>query len=525
MFKGRSLNFRLRLSFATLLAILILVGGVGMHYLNTTVEEFKHVTHINLPNAILLGDLDSSSREILRRMLQYTIKGNDAKDFERIDKSVTEQFEKYEKARVEYEAVPFVEGEAELYDAVNSNWKKMQPILKELPQYAKSQNPDDQTKFGQMYRTELKESRDGFFKALATLTQFQINQSKIWSEKAEKTSDLADHITMAAVAVGTVFGTLIAYLISTSLTTQLRNLTTSLSEGADTVAKAADNIAHSSEELSSAVNEQAAAIQETTASTEELSAMVKKNQENANQSNIVSKSSAESATTGKKSIEEMIIAIGDIDKSNQKMMVTVEANNDNIGEIIKVIHEISNKTKVINEIVFQTKLLSFNASVEAARAGEQGKGFAVVAEEVGNLAQMSGNAAQEISDMLQSSIQRVEGIVNKTKSEVGALMIEGKDKVERGITVAKRCNEALDQIVGHVSEVDSMVGEITIASDEQSKGISEISRAMGQLDQATQINADSSRQMAASSEELSGQAQKLNDLVTDLKYTVEGRAS
>lgn len=124
----------------------------------------------------------------------------------------------------------------------------------------------------------------------------------------------------------------------------------------------------------------------------------------------------------------MITAIEDIHKSNQNMMMSVEKSNANIEEIIQVIHEISNKTKVINEIVFQTKLLSFNASVEAARAGEQGKGFSVVAEEIGSLAAMSGNAAQEISAMLTESTTKVEKIVNTTKSEVGALMIEGKRK-------------------------------------------------------------------------------------------------
>lgn len=253
--------------------------------------------------------------------------------------------------------------------------------------------------------------------------------------------------------------------------------------------------------------------------------MVKKNQESALQSNMVSRKSAESANLGKQSVEQMIVAIEDIHQSNQKMMMTVDKNNANIEEIIKVIHEISEKTKVINEIVFQTKLLSFNASVEAARAGEQGKGFAVVAEEVGNLATMSGNAAKEISDMLNASTAKVESIVQKTKEEVGVLMIEGKSKVERGISVAQECNEILDQIVEHVGQVDTMVADITLASDEQSKGISEISKAMGQLDQATQINADSSRQMALSSEELSGQAKKLNGLVIDLKETIEGRES
>lgn len=523
MFKNRSLNFKLRLSFAIILLILVFVGGIGSYYLKKTTEEFDHVASINLPNSILLGKLDSSSREILRRLLQYTIRGNDEKDFKRIDDSIIENLKIYEEARLKYEAVPFVEGEAALYENVSSNWKKMLPFFQDMPQYAKSSKEEDQIKFSKIYKNDLKESRDNFFKALKELTEFQIKQSLYWIERAEKTAELSNMIALVAVIAGVILGSIIAWTISAGLTSQLRGLTAELSEGANTVAKAADNIAHSSEELSSAVNEQAAAIQETTASTEELSAMVKKNQENASQSNIVSKSSADSANSGKRSIEEMISAIGDIDKSNQKMMVTVEANNENIGEIVKVIHEISNKTKVINEIVFQTKLLSFNASVEAARAGEQGKGFAVVAEEVGNLAQMSGNAAQEISDMLQTSIQRVEGIVSKTKSEVGSLMVEGKEKVSRGIDVANQCNEVLDLIVGHVREVDSMVGEIAVASDEQSKGISEISRAMGQLDQATQINADSSRMMASSSEELSGQARKLNELVDDLKNTVEGR--
>lgn len=525
MFKSKSLNFKLRASFGALIALLLFVGGVNIHLLNKTTSQYDHVAKINLENAIILKHLDGASREILRRMLQYTIEGNTPEDMGRIDKSIEENLNEYEEYKKKYEAVPFVDGEAALYEAVNSNWLKMQPFIKEMPQYARSLKLEDQVKFGNIYRTDLKESRDGFFKALDALTEFQVKESHKWAEMAENTSKMADNITMVTVGLGFLFGAFIAYFISTGLTKQLRELTDSLSEGADVVAKASDNIAQSSEELSSSVNEQAAAIQETTASTEELSAMVKKNQENAQLSNQVSKQSAESAQIGKNSIEQMIAAIEDIHQSNQKMMTTVDNNNANIEEIVKVIQEIESKTKVINDIVFQTKLLSFNASVEAARAGEQGKGFAVVAEEVGNLATMSGNAAQEISTMLSSSTAKVESIVNKTKAEVGVLMLEGKAKVEHGINVAHKCNDVLDQIVGHVHNVDGMVSDITVASEEQSKGISEISRAMGQLDQATQINADSSRQMALSSEELSGQAKKLNGLVMDLKYTVEGKAS
>jgi hypothetical protein len=95
-------------------------------------------------------------------------------------------------------------------------------------------------------------------------------------------------------------------------------------------------------------------------------------------------------------------AIMEIQETNKKLVDDVLEGNRKISEIVELVKEIGNKTKVINDIVFQTKLLSFNASVEAARAGEHGKGFAVVAEEVGNLASMSGQASKEISALLEN---------------------------------------------------------------------------------------------------------------------------
>ena len=121
-------------------------------------------------------------------------------------------------------------------------------------------------------------------------------------------------------------------------------------------------------------------------------------------------------------------------------MGQVETGNLKIAEIIKMIEEISQKTRVINDIVFQTKLLTFNASVEAAREGEHGKGFALIAEEIGNLAQMSGNAATEISALLETSVQKVDQIISESKSSVGQSVQEGKQKVMFGTDIARRCH-------------------------------------------------------------------------------------
>jgi methyl-accepting chemotaxis protein len=213
----------------------------------------------------------------------------------------------------------------------------------------------------------------------------------------------------------------------------------------------------------------------------------------------------------------------EISQSNESIMAQINESNQKMGEIVRVIQEIGNKTKVINEIVFQTKLLSFNASVEAARAGEHGKGFAVVAEEVGNLAQMSGNAAKEISDMLDGSISKVDFIVNETKSKVEHLVAQGKGKVESGVRVARQCSDVLNEIVHNVSKVSTLSQEISQASKEQAQGVTEINKAMGQLDTVNQQNTTTSQEASTSAQQLSSEAVILKGIVEDLVYVVQGR--
>ena len=327
------------------------------------------------------------------------------------------------------------------------------------------------------------------------------------------------YVVLAAMLVG---ASLLSFWFSSRLSRTLIDLAHTLSLGSTEVSSAAESISTSSKQLSDASVEQASAIQETAASIDEVSSMVKKSADNASQSQKVSQSSREAAERGQTAVQEMIQSIGEISDSNNAIMSQVEEGNQKITEIARVISEIGTKTKVINDIVFQTKLLSFNASVEAARAGEHGKGFAVVAEEVGNLAQMSGNAAKEISGMLESSIQKVEGIVRETKAKVESLAVESRAKLESGKQVAQRCGDALNGILSSVQEVDGMVGEITVAAQEQSQGVSEINKAINQLDQVTQQNTAVAQKAASSAEQLSAQAVQLTTIVRDLFVLVTG---
>jgi methyl-accepting chemotaxis protein len=259
------------------------------------------------------------------------------------------------------------------------------------------------------------------------------------------------------------------------------------------------------------------------ASLTEISATVQKASENAVRSAKLVRGSEEVANEGKGAVQSVIRAIDEIHQSNQALSVQVENSNEKIAGITKVILAIADKTKVINDIVFQTKLLSFNASVEAARAGEHGKGFAVVAEEVGNLAEMSGKSAQEIATMLQDSIKTVEAIVQETRGTVSHMIDNGKQKVSSSVEVANRCGQVLDQIVTNTSELSHAMEELVSASREQSQGISSISSAMSQLDEVTHVNQSTAEETSKMANQLTGQAENVMGMVHSLEVEIMGR--
>jgi methyl-accepting chemotaxis protein len=319
-----------------------------------------------------------------------------------------------------------------------------------------------------------------------------------------------------------LLGCAVAFFIMRAVSNSIDQVITQLTDNSNQVTSASSQIAASAEELSQAATEQSASLEETSASIEEMNSMVQKNADNAKKTTEIAEHSKDNAGRGKEVVVEMMKAINDINTSNDTIKESVDESNKRIAEIVDVITEIGNKTKVINDIVFQTKLLSFNASVEAARAGEHGKGFAVVAEEVGNLAQMSGNAAKEITTMLDESILKVQNIVSETKTKIEHLIIEGKTKVDTGIKIAQNCGSVLDDIVLNISNVTSMSGEISVACQEQAQGVNEITKAMAQLDQVTQTNAATSEEAAQAAEELSAQAESLRSVVNVLVETIKG---
>ncbi|EQC45384.1 methyl-accepting chemotaxis protein [Bacteriovorax sp. Seq25_V] len=327
------------------------------------------------------------------------------------------------------------------------------------------------------------------------------------------------YIGIAIIALLTL---VISVLFSIQLNKQLTNISNGLKEESDSIDQVARKLSSISESLSSSTTQQASALQETSSSVEETSAMIERNSQNARESIKISHKSQQSVNEGKDSINRMMTSIQDIANSNTEIVNQIDESNKELENIVRVINEIGEKTKVINDIVFQTKLLSFNASVEAARAGEQGKGFAVVAEEVGNLATMSGNSANEISEMLEKSIQQVETTIKHSKERIANLVGQGEQKVKSGLKIADECISIFDHIVFDVNKVTEMVEEISTASGEQSNGVREINLAVTELDSVAQQNSTMSQDTAHTSEQLRRQVVTLKEMTDNLNKTIAG---
>jgi methyl-accepting chemotaxis protein len=318
------------------------------------------------------------------------------------------------------------------------------------------------------------------------------------------------------LVVSVVLISLFSFYLSNSLSKKITQIAEKLIYNSNEVRSSSVQISQSSSELSEASTEAASSLQETVSSIDEISSMVQRNADAAASSSKVSEKSSQAAMRGKETVDNMLSSISDISQSNEEIADEMKRNNHEVSKIVDVISQIGEKTKVINDIVFQTKLLSFNASVEAARAGKHGKGFAVVAEEVGNLASMSGKAAKEITDMLESSIHQVTDIVENTKQNVEGLVSKSKAKVEYGNKVANDCSESLDEILQNVTTVNEMVREIATASNEQSTGVREVTSAIQQLDQTTHQNTNVAQKSSVMATTLRGQADGLNSAVAEL---------
>ncbi|MFT7402133.1 MAG: methyl-accepting chemotaxis protein [Hydrogenophaga sp.] len=340
-----------------------------------------------------------------------------------------------------------------------------------------------------------------WFDAIQAMIERQESQNSTLIEEANRSYESAFSLILALAIAAVLLGAGIAFLVTRSITRPLgeavdvanqlavgdltatievtsgdetgqllqamKNMVGKLSSivgevrgSADALSSASEEISATAQSISQATSEQAASVEETSASIEQMSSSINQNTDNAKVTDGMASQAAKQAVEGGGAVKETVVAM----------------------------KSIAGKIGIIDDIAYQTNLLALNAAIEAARAGEHGKGFAVVAAEVRKLAERSQIAAQEIGELASGSVEKAES-----------------------------AGKLLDQIVPAISKTSDLVQEIAAASSEQSSGVSQVNTAMGQLNQITQQNASASEELAATAEEMSGQAMQLQELMAFFK--------
>jgi methyl-accepting chemotaxis protein len=280
---------------------------------------------------------------------------------------------------------------------------------------------------------------------------------------------------LAAAALGFLF-------ISRGITRSMLQAVGGLNTAAEQVTSASVEVSSASQKLADGASEQAASLEETSSAMEEMTSMVKHNADNTREAARLVEISRQSMKTSHKSL-----------KQTMETMKLLSASGEQTAKIIKT----------IDEIAFQTNLLALNAAVEAARAGEAGAGFAVVADEVRNLAMRAAEAAKSTEQIITETVRHLH---------------EGTILVDKTIKEFYQMGEDAKQ-------VSTLFSEISVASEEQAKGIQQVNQAIQDLDKVVQQNSATAEESAAASAELSAQAEQIEGILEGLEASVGAKRS
>jgi methyl-accepting chemotaxis protein/methyl-accepting chemotaxis protein-1 (serine sensor receptor) len=476
--KNLTIGKKFSLACVALVLLGVVLGAVAVINVGSINTNLQSITQDSLPGVYRIGALQTTVQSIRGNFWKYLANSDASKKAqteqanEALKQSFYDGLAAYEKTITKTEDRQQFEKIKPAFDQFIAAWGDVQSLDRQgktteaIAKYFATVDPAHKATTAVVQSLVDWNKTQGEKNAVTATST--VSQSRIW----------AISLLVAMILIG---GTL-SYVITKNVNKALTRAIAELTEGADQVASAAGQVASSSQALAQGSSEQAASLEETSASSEEINSMARKNTEN-------SRSAADLVTASEQKFVE----------TNQALEQTVSAMNDineQSGKISKII-------KTIDEIAFQTNILALNAAVEAARAGEAGMGFAVVADEVRNLAQRAAQAAKDTSSLIEESI---------TKSG------DGKEKVDQ---VAA----AIQALTAESASIKTLVDEVNLGSQEQSRGIDQIVKAISQMEQVTQKNAAGAEEGASAAEQLTAQSETLKDVVARLDTMVGGSAA
>ena len=477
MFARMTIGKKLGMSLGLLVILTLGLGFIAWHAVSTLSSQLD--TAINKTNAkIVLSDDISQLTDQISAANRGMMLGYMNKDAKFVEKNIGDIADKRRIIGNELQQIrPLLvtaEGKVDI-DNVEKAWATYDQLQKQYQDLGEKGNFVEAQALLNGSMAPVRATIDENLDAVSTIQRNLLAQSQ---KEAESTSSSSRWSLVVAIGISLAISILVIFVLR-MVNFSLRKAIGELAEGASQVASAASQISSSSQTLAQGASEQAASLEETSASSEEINSMARKNAENSQAANGLVTQSQQKFSETNHSLETMVVAMGDI-----------KASSDKVAKIIKV----------IDEIAFQTNILALNAAVEAARAGEAGMGFAVVADEVRNLAQRCAQAAKDTAALIEESI---------VKSN------DGKTKVDQ-VAVAIRA------ITEESAKVRTLVDEVSLGSQEQTRGIERVAKALTQMEQVTQQSAANAEESAAAAEELTAQASTLMEVVHQLSAMVGG---
>jgi hypothetical protein len=281
------------------------------------------------------------------------------------------------------------------------------------------------------------------------------------------------------IVVTIVLSQYIAYLVAKNIDKTVSTIIEDLSSAAGNLSSISRDLTLNGHKLAEGTTQQAASMQETSSTLEESASMLHQTTQNTREADSLARQAKEVAHQGDSDMKIMLESMEELKKSS--------------SEISKII-------KVIDEIAFQTNILSLNAAVEAARAGDAGKGFAVVAEEVRNLAQRSAQAAKDT-----------------------AVIIEGNINLSvKCLKITEQVSGSLVAIKDETNKVSELLEEISTASQEQEIGIVQINKAISHMEVVIHTNASAAQDGACSADQVAIFSEQMKEIVGSLVGLLKG---
>jgi methyl-accepting chemotaxis protein/methyl-accepting chemotaxis protein-1 (serine sensor receptor) len=464
-----SIGNKILLAYGASVLLTVLVSGLAINRSGALNESTRVLAARALPGIDAAGKLAGIAKD-LRGGIRGYITSSSADAKAKAEKDLTEIESACETELRNYEKTISGPRERELFEPVAAALKTLgQTAALIFPLSRKGQEEQAMD----LFRAQTMPAYAQAQKVIEGLAQFKLQDGDREALEATSMAQRLRNWTWILLGLSLAVAAVASWRFSKEINGVLLSAVEGLSAASSELTLATGQIDQSSLSLARETAEQAASLQETSASSLEIHAMATRNAEHSKLATHEMQETARQLQASDQAVGSMVLSMD---------AITVSSRN-----ILKII-------KVIDGISFQTNILALNAAVEAARAGENGLGFGVVAEEVRTLAQRTAQAARDTAGLVEDSV---------------AKSAAGKDQLDGIAQSIRSAGESATRVM-------NMVREVELGSDEQARGIEQISRAVAQMEQVTQKTAARAEESASAAAELNAQSEVLRKTVGSL---------